>query len=193
MPKQRSSGKVEPVGAKELSDGDRRVLDELFSATYEELRRMAASIRRDDANTQVSANSLVNEAWLKLKNCKDLEFKSSLHFKMVAARAMRQILLDAARRRVALKRGGEGATNLTGRDDEISCPIPGERELLALRNSLEELSAVNPRQGFLVKSRYFGGLAVSEIAALLQVSESTVLREWRAARSWLGSRIRGGT
>ena len=127
---------------------------------------MASSIRKDDANAQVSANSLVNEAWLKLKNSKDLQFKSSVHFKMVAARA--------------------------AADDEISGPIPGERELLALRHSLEELSAVNPRQGFLVKSRYFGGLAMGEIAALLQVSESPALREWRAARAWLGSKIRGG-
>jgi RNA polymerase sigma factor (TIGR02999 family) len=154
---------------------------------------MASAIRKDDANAQVSANSLVNEAWLKLKNSRDLEFKSPLHFKLVAARAMRQILLDAARRRVALKRGGENNPNLAASEDEIAGPIPGERELMALRNSLDELSALNPRQGFLVKSRYFGGLAMSEIAALLQVSESTVLREWRSARAWLGTKIRSGS
>lgn len=172
-------------------DGDRQVLDQLFTATYEELRRMAAAIRKDDANAQVSAQSLVNEAWLKLKNSTDLQFKSSLHFKMVAARAMRQILLDAARRRVAQKRGGEGAVPIADCEEEISGPIPGERELLALRSSLEELSKLNPRQSLLVKSRYFGGLAMCEVAARLRVSESTALREWRAAKLWLSSKIRG--
>jgi RNA polymerase sigma factor (TIGR02999 family) len=172
-------------------DSDRQVLDQLFTATYEELRRMAAVIRKDDVHTQVSAQSLVNEAWLKLKNSQDLEFKSTLHFKMVAARAMRQILLDAARRRVAQKRGGETTAPITAAEEEIAGSVPGERELLALRSSLDELAKLNPRQSLLVRSRYFGGLAMCEIAARLRVSESTALREWRAAKVWLSSKIRG--
>lgn len=185
-----SSTKAQPGESTDAIESQRQAIDELFSATYEELRRMAVSIKKDDAKTPVSANTLVNEAWLKLVNSKKLDFKSSLHFKMVAGRAMRQILIDAARRRVALKRGGESDTTCLSAEDNIPEEIPGERELLRLRESLEELSRLNPRQGILVKSRYFGGLAFSEIAAMLEVSESTVLREWRAAKAWLGSRMR---
>src|SRR5438132_11942670 len=86
--------------------GDRRALDHVFSVTYEELRRLASSVRRSDPNASLSPTTLVNEAWLKLRNSPGLAGVSRLHFKRIAARAMRQVLVEAARRRKAQKRGG---------------------------------------------------------------------------------------
>lgn len=190
MPRPRYSGKFERVSPDETFDSQRKAVDDLFSLAYEELRRMASFVKKDDVNAPVSPSTLVNEAWLKLAASKHLEFQSPLHFKMIAARAMRQILVDAARRRAAHKRGGESEAVFVTFDDELSEPVTCDRQLLALNECLEELATVNPRQAILVESRYFGGLDIPEIAALLDVSESTVLREWRAAKAWLGSEIR---
>jgi len=90
--------------------GDRRALDHVFSVTYEELRRLASSVRRSDPNASLSPTTLVNEAWLKLRNSPRLAGLARLHFKRIAARAMRQVLIEAARRRKAHKRGGGGLT-----------------------------------------------------------------------------------
>ena len=170
------------------SAGDRRALDALFSATYEELRRLAAVVRRDDPAATLSPTALVNEAWLKLAATPALGSLSRGEFKRVAARAMRQVLVEAARRRRAGKRGG-GAPLVTL--DEGNAPAPtGAEELLALDEALHALAELHPRQAMMVESRFFGGLEVPEIAGLLQVSEATVLRDWRAARAWLARELR---
>jgi RNA polymerase sigma factor (TIGR02999 family) len=167
---------------------DRQALDSLFSATYEELRRLASSVRRSDRAASLSPTALVNEAWLKLANAPEFQSASRLHFKRIAARAMRQILIEAARRRRAAKRGGDDACLVTF-DESVDQIASTGRELLALNTALDDLARIHPRQALLVESRYFGGLDVAETAALLDVSEATVLRDWRAAKAWLAAQI----
>jgi RNA polymerase sigma factor (TIGR02999 family) len=162
---------------------DRSALDRFFSATYEELRRLAATVKRDDPSATLSPTALVNEAWLKLAGSPDLAPESKLHFKRLAARAMRQVLVEAARRRNAHKRG-DGVAVITF-DESLQQPATQPEELLALDEALERLGALQPRQALMVEGRFFGGLDVPEIATLLAVSEATVLRDWRAARAWL--------
>ena len=165
-------------------------LDQLFSATYEELRRLAASVRRGDPSATLTPTALVNEAWLKLARTPRIAVTSELHFKRIAARAMRQLLVEAARRRLADKRGG-GAIHITvSFGTELEASPAGERELLKLDTALEALAQLNPRQAEMVESRFFGGLDIPATAALLQVSEATVLRDWRAARAWLARELR---
>jgi RNA polymerase sigma factor (TIGR02999 family) len=166
---------------------DRQELDRLFSATYEELRRLASSVRRDDPGATLSPTALVNEAWLKLAASPEVARTSPLHFKRIAARAMRQVLIEAARRRQAHKRGG-GAPLVTF--DPLKDHVTSSDELLALDATLQEFALVNPRQALMVESRFFGGYDVAETAELLGVSEATVLRDWRAAKAWLAKELR---
>jgi RNA polymerase sigma factor (TIGR02999 family) len=167
--------------------GERRALDDLFSAAYEELRRLAATVRRNDPSATLSPTALVNEAWLKLADSPAVARTSPLHFKRIAARAMRQVLVEAARRRNAEKRGG-GAPVVTF-DDAMSTVTTAD-DVLGLDAALEELARIEPRQALMVESRFFGGLDVAESAELLGVSEATVLRDWRAARAWLSRELR---
>jgi RNA polymerase sigma factor (TIGR02999 family) len=167
---------------------DRSTLDALFSATYEELRRLAVSVRSKDAHATLTPTALVNEAWLKLADSPPVGATSRLHFKRIAARAMRQVLVEAARRRNAGKRGGDVA--FVTFDEGADAIATGAGELLALDDALRELAQLNPRQALIVESRFFGGLDVRETAELLTVSEATVLRDWRAARAWLSRELR---
>ena len=173
-------------GASEPADRD--ALDRMFSATYEELRRLARSVRRDDPGATLSPTALVNEAWLKLAGSPGVANTSPLHFKRIAARAMRQVLIEAARRRHAHKRGG-GAPLVTF-DDALQEQPASADDLLALDATLEDFARINPRQAQMVESRFFGGLDVAETAELLGVSEATVLRDWRAARAWLAKELK---
>lgn len=172
---------------------ERQALDDLFSAAYEELRRLAFTVRRSDSNATLNTTALVHEAWLKLANSPRFITTSQLHFKRIAARAMRELLIEAARRRNAAKRGGgsEGVFFVTLGDSPESS-ISDAEEILALDAALKELAQLNPRQALLVESRFFGGLDISETAALLEVSEATVLRDWRAAKAWLAHELRRG-
>ena len=162
-------------------------LDALFSLTYEELRRLAASVRRSEAGVTLSPTALVNEAWLKLASSPPRALWQ-LHFKRIAARAMRQVLVEAARRRDADKRGA-GLAPVTL--DESTPIAASASELLELDAALVRLAALSPRQAALVECRFFGGMEIGEIASLLEVSEATLLRDWRAARAWLASALRG--
>ena len=167
-----------------------QAMDELFSVAYEELRRLASAVRRDDPGATINPTALVNEAWLKLAASPHLVFESPLHFKRIAARAMRQVLVEAARRRRSGKRGS--GEPIVAFDESIgAAPIWG-REVLALNDALDALARISPRQSQLVESRFFGGLDVPETAALLDVSEATVLRDWRAAKAWLSRELRSG-
>jgi RNA polymerase sigma factor (TIGR02999 family) len=170
-----------------LARASRPELDALFSLAYEELRRLAASVRRREAGGTLSPTVLVNEAWLKLASTPPPGGLSPLHFKRIAARAMRQVLVDAARRRGADKRGS-GFAPVTL--DESAPALGSASELLELDAALAKLAALSPRQAALVECRFFGGMDVAETAALLEVSEATLLRDWRAARAWLASALR---
>ena len=164
--------------------------DEQFSLVYEELRRLAASVLRSEQNGRVTPTTLVHEAWLKLAHSPEIAETSPLHFRRIAARAMRQVLVEAARRRNALRRGN-GELLVTF--DES---VPGvnafsePKEILALDSALDSLGRISVRQAKLVEGRFFGGLEMSELAVLLEVSEATIAREWRSARAWLALEIR---
>jgi RNA polymerase sigma factor (TIGR02999 family) len=180
---------LEQRGAVPDADGRatrRDALDRLFSVAYEELRRLASSVRRRDPGATLSPTTLVNEAWLKLSLTPAVANASELHFKRIAARAMRQVLISAARRRSADKRG---AGMMVTFDDALGAPASGSDQLLALDAALDDLARMNPRYAAVVENRFFGGLEMSEIAAVLGVSETTVLRDWRAARAWLGRQL----
>ncbi|HEV2214531.1 MAG TPA: ECF-type sigma factor [Terracidiphilus sp.] len=167
----------------------REALDQLFSATYEELRRLASSVRRGDPSATLSPTALVNEAWIKMAGSPQIGATSRLHFKRIAARAMRQLLVEAARRRNAGKRGS-GAEITVNFDEALQKTPSGSREVLALNVALDELARMNPRQAVMVESRFFGGLDIPETASLLNISEATVLRDWRAAKAWLAHELR---
>ena len=169
---------------------ERQALDQLFSLAYEELRRLASSVKRGDPSNTLSATALVNEAWLKLAKQPGIAAASRLHFKRIAARAMRQLLVEAARRRNAHKRGGDGEVLFVSFDDSFDGAVTPQENLLALDTALTELARLEPRQALIVESRFFGGLEVSEISSLIGVSEATILRDWRAAKAWLGQSLR---
>lgn len=168
----------------------RENLDDLFAATYEELRRLASTVKGRDPSATLNPTALVNEAWLKLAHSPGFTSTSPLHFKRIAARAMRQVLIEAARRRNANKRGGSDAGLFVTLEAFPAKAVFVGDELIALDGALEDLARLSPRQALLVEGRFFGGLEISEIASLLEVSESTVLRDWRAAKAWLAHELR---
>src|SRR5215472_2616549 len=189
----RPEGKPLPSGWEGEEPGataeDRRALDQLFCVAYEELRRLASSVRRGDPSATLSPTALVNEAWLKLAGSPQVASASRLHFKRIAARAMRQILVEAARRRNASKRGAGQAIAIAFDEALAEAAVSGS-DLLALDVALDELARIHPRQATMVEARFFGGLDLGETAALLEVSEATILRDWRAARAWLAHELR---
>jgi RNA polymerase sigma factor (TIGR02999 family) len=168
---------------------NRQAVDDLFSATYEELKRLAARVRQGDPSNTLSTTALVNEAYLKLARSFSFTPASKLHFKRIAARAMRQLLVEAARRRSAEKRGG-GRLMIT-LDESVSATSAFSEDVLALDAALTNLARMNPRQALMVEYRFFGGLDLDETARALEVSESTIDRDWRAARAWLASELNG--
>jgi len=178
-------------GTEDLGITDRDELNRIFSATYEELRRLARTLRRSSPNATISPTTLVNEAWLKLAGS-GIAWESPLHFKRIAARAMRQLLIGAARRRGAQKRQN-GAMLLVTFSEELPALASagsGVEEVLRLDAALEELARLSPRQASIVESRFFGGLEVAETAQVLGVSEATVARDWRVAKAWLSRELR---
>jgi RNA polymerase sigma factor (TIGR02999 family) len=168
---------------------ERGDLNYLFSVTYEELRRLASTVKRHDGSITLNPTALVNEAWLKLASSPAFTTTSPLHFKRIAARAMRQVLVEAARRRNSDKRGGDQASALITFDEALA-PLDCRRELLLLDTALTDLARIEPRQAMLVESRFFGGLEIDEIAELLDVSRATIIRDWRAAKAWLAHELR---
>jgi RNA polymerase sigma-70 factor, ECF subfamily len=166
-------------------------LNETFSLAYEELRRLANQVRSTDPKATINPTALVNEAWVKLAANPNFAWTSPLHFKRVAARAMRQLLVESARRRKAIKR----SAMLITLDEPLAALVTSsqgssEDEFLRLDRALEQLATLSERQAAVVESRFFGGLAVEETAEVLGVSEATVLRDWRAARAWLGRELK---
>ena len=169
--------------------GDKGALDRLLPLIHDDLRTLARRRLQSLApGASMQATALVNEAWLKLAGSPPLVSVSRVHFKRIAARAMRQVLIEAARRRNAQKRGG-GLTPVTF-DEALDQTASGADDLLALDAALEELARIHPRQALMVESRFFGGLDISETAELLGVSEATILRDWRAAKAWLAHELR---
>ena len=171
---------------RDAESGNRAALDRAFAVVYEHLRGLARAQRRRHASDTLSTTALVNEAYLKLVHGNDLALESREHFFNLAARAMRQVLLDRARAIGAAKRP-EGRLRVTLADDAGGPPDPGalSAELIDLDRALDKLAALDARLADRVSLRLFAGLEFGEIAALRGVSERTVLRDWRKTRAFL--------
>ena len=165
----------------QLRRGDPGALDRLFPAVYDALRQLArGQLAREHGPRTLDATGLVHEVYLKLGAGAPVDAASRAHFLAVAARAMRQVLVDHARRRNADRRGGDWiATTLT---DGLRGPDVDPAELLALDEAMQQL---DPRQRQVVECRFFAGMEEQEIAAVLGVTERTVRRDWVKARAWL--------
>lgn len=181
-----------PAGAGPPNGLDDPALDQLFGRVYDELRRLAHAVRGGRAGDTLNTTALVHEAYLKLAASPALRLKSREHFFALAARAMRQIVVDAARRQVALKRGGEQLVTVALSEAIHQEPLRSE-QLLALDEALVRLEAQDARRAKVVEHRIFAGLTADETAALLGVSRPTVERDWRAARAWLAAELEEGT
>lgn len=172
-------------------DGRREALDELMPLVYAELRRLASSaLHREAAGHTLQTTALVHEAYVRLVGA-DVEWEGSGHFMRVAARAMRRILVDHARKRRSQKRGG-GATPVSL--DTLQMVLPGTskpEDVIELDEALERLIALEERKGRAVELHYFGGLSYEEIAEVLDVSPATVHRDLRMAKAWLFKELRG--
>ena len=166
-----------------LRDGDDGALDRLLPVVDDELRALARSVRRGPSSETVNTTALVHEAYLRLSNGSG--FESRAHFLGVAAKAMRHVLVDHARRRGAEKRGGD--LHRVDLSDTLIGSASGspDRLVLALDRALERLAALDERKARVVECRFFGDLTVDETAAALGVSEATVKRDWRMAQAWL--------
>jgi RNA polymerase sigma factor (TIGR02999 family) len=172
------------------AEGERAALDILAPRVYKELRRVAGNLMQaEQGGRTLTATALVHEAYLRLVDVSRIEVEHRAHFLALAAKIMRQILLDKARRRHAAKRG-DGVIRVDL--DAVAEVVAGEtrdRALIALDDALEELARVDERRARVVEMRYFGGLSVEETAAALRVSADTVMRDWKIARAWLTARI----
>mgnify|MGYP001552488041 FL=1 len=169
--------------------GNRELLDHIFSLAYEELRGLASRVRYRDPSTTLNPTALVNEAWLKLERHPEVAATSNLHFKRIAARAMRQLLVESARRRKTAKRGAGEILFVQLLDGFDVAEDPGQ-QLLAINDALDELAEMSPRQAAIVETRFFGGMDERETATMMKLSESTVRRDWRMAKAWLAQRLR---
>jgi RNA polymerase sigma factor (TIGR02999 family) len=169
---------------KAWSGGDQAALDRLMPVVYGELRRIAHRYMRNErAHNTLQTTALVNEAFLRLVDVKNVDWQQRAQFFAISAQMMRRILVDAARVRGARKRGG-GVENINV--DEVAVVSPeSEPSIVALDLALEEFAKVAPRQAKVVELRYFGGLSEEEIGVVMRVSTRTVERDWQFARSWL--------
>jgi len=168
--------------------GERDALDELFHRAYPELKRLARQVRAGRAGETLSTTALAHEAYVKLIGGRGVAWQGKAHFLAVAARAMRQVLVDAARARLSEKRGGPDLWAVTLDESWHAAPVRSE-ELLALDEALTELAGLDQRRASVVLHKFFGGLTTDEIATVLDVSTATVERDWRSARAWLSERL----
>lgn len=170
-------------------NGDAEVLDDLMPLVYNELRRQAAGyLRRERSNHTLQPTALINEAYLKLINVRDVKWQNRSHFFAIAARVMRRILVDYARERKREKRGG--AAENVPLDEALTIVSQGKSvDLVALDEALNKLATFDERQAKVVELRYFSGLSIDETAEVLKVSDVTVRRDWNTAKAWLHQEI----
>jgi RNA polymerase sigma factor (TIGR02999 family) len=172
----------------QLSLGRREALDRLIPMVYEELRSLAhLQLRRERPGHTLNTSALVNEAYLKLINVREVQWRDRAHFFAMSARLMRRVLIDYARARKRDKRGGDVVVVTL----EDAMGITGDRadDLVALDDALARLEAISERQCRVVEYRCFAGLSVEETAAVLQTSPATVKRDWAFARAWLNREL----
>jgi RNA polymerase sigma factor (TIGR02999 family) len=165
--------------------GDAKASEALVPLVYDELRRQARrALRREGVGHTLQATALVHEAWLRLESQHEARWESRTQFLAVAAQMMRRVLVDHARTRRALKRGG-GETQVTLGDAANEVAITDGIDVLALDDALSRLAVLDPRKARLVELRYFAGLSIPEAASAMGVSQATLGREWAVARMWL--------
>lgn len=170
-------------------EGKQEAYDKLFPLVYEELKRIARiQLNREYGNHTLSKTELVHEVYLKLVDQTRIDWEDRTHFYAIAARSMRQILVDHARKKNAQKRGGD-QTHITLEEDEINIHEHAG-QIVALDELLDQLSELDERMANIVELRFFGGMSIEETAGLLDVSTSTVDRDWQKARGWLYQRLR---
>ncbi|HJX93431.1 MAG TPA: sigma-70 family RNA polymerase sigma factor [Pyrinomonadaceae bacterium] len=166
------------------SDGDQSALDKLVPLVQSELHRLAHHyMGRERPGHTLQTSALVNEAYIRLIDWKNVRWQNRAHFFAVSAQLMRRILVDFARERHYLKRGG-GALQVS-LSEAAAFAMEKEADLVALDEALVQLSEMDRRKGQVVELRFFGGLSVKEVAEVLKVSEETVMRDWRLAKVWL--------
>lgn len=173
------------------SGGDASALDSLLPAIHAELMKLAAShMRRERIGHTLDASALVNEAYLRLVDQREVQWASRGHFFAIAAQAMRRVLVDHARGHVAAKRGG-GAERVTLSGIASPRQAQAEIDVIWLNGALEQLAKLDARQAKVVELRYFAGMSVEEVAEVLSISPATVKREWATARVWLAHALAG--
>ncbi len=171
-----------------MANGDKAAADRLLLLIYEELRALAGSyFRQQRADHTLQPTALVHEAFVRMIDRTNPAYADRRHFFAVAATAMRQILTDHARRARAAKRGGQ-RDQVAFEEPNAPTGVPAV-DLIALDDALTQLAQLDPRQHRVVELRFFGGLAMDEIASVLDVSKATVELDWRAARAWLGTQL----
>jgi RNA polymerase sigma factor (TIGR02999 family) len=164
--------------------GDREALDSLMPLVYEELRRLARRYMRGERSSHtLQTTALVNEVYLRLIDVQDVDWQGRAHFFAIAAQVMRRILVDHARTRNRVKRGG-GASQLSLSDAAV-LGTESPPDFVALDEALTRLSAIEPRKSQVVELRFFGGRTNDETAEVLKVSRNTVMRDWSMAQAWL--------
>ncbi len=170
-------------------DGEDNALDKLIPLIHGELHHLARHyMQREQAGHTLQTTALVNEAYLRLVNARDVQWHDRVHFFAVSARIMRRILVDLARAKRNRKRGG--AEQQLAFDEAAVVSPQRSPELLALDEALERLATLSPRQARVVELRYFGGLSETEIGEVLKVSTRTVRQDWSLARVWLYKELR---
>lgn len=170
--------------------GDPEAVDALFQRAYDQLRSLARAVRQDSGNDTLNTTALVHEAYVKLKPSAGVSAESELHFRRIVGRAMRQVLIDAARVRNAKKRGGGEVVRVT-LDEELA---GGDRDAVTyiqLEQAMKELESVDARCAQVVACRFFAGMDVEDTAKVLGISTPTVKRDWRVARAWLANSMSG--
>lgn len=169
--------------------GDQEALNKLIPLVYDELHKLASRyLRRERRDHTLQTTAVVHEAYLKLVNQRDANWENRVHFFAVAAQVMRRILVDYARRHHASKRGGD--LYKLSLDEALVTSEEKGADLLALDEALERLAAIDPRQSRVVELRIFAGLTLEETAQALNISPSTVRREWSMAKAWLHRQIK---
>jgi len=166
------------------SNGDEAALERLIPAVYQELRRMAQHyLRGEDSGHSLQPTALVHEAYLRLIDQTKVEWQNRAHFFGVAAQMMRRILIDHAKAKHRVKRGGTAVKVML--DENANFTHERASELLALDDALQRLARMDERKSRIVELRYFGGLTVEETAQVLGISDKTVMRDWNLAKAWL--------
>jgi RNA polymerase sigma factor (TIGR02999 family) len=175
----------------EWREGNQSALDELYPLVYDELHRLARRyMSRERKGHTLQTTALINEAYVRLVDQKNVPWANRSHFFAISAQIMRRILIDHARRHQYAKRGG-GARQVS-LDEALTVVMPDQSgELLRLDEALKSLAEMDPRRSQVVELRYFGGLNNEEIAGVLQISENTVTRDWNMARAWLYQQLTG--